>query len=196
MTPSAEPKHISLSEIVARHGEPPWAEALFTDGRNNAVLICNAPGQENDAHAHPDFNEWWVVLQGELLWEIGDYAPVRAKKGDVVMAAKGRRHAIRTVGSENSLRLGVTHPESNHDSKGARSNILRPMPQDDVPNRLHTSLEYMLEKFGDPPWRMSDTPPASKIPGPLKKVASQQTPHNFQKITEIHFSAQCLLGDI
>ena len=137
MTPSAEPRHISIAEIVARHGEPPWAEALFTDGRNNAVLICDAPGQQNDAHAHPDFNEWWIVLQGELLWEIGDYAPLRAKKGDVVMAPKGRRHAIRTVGSENSLRLGVTHPESNHDDKGTRSNILRPLPQDDIPNRLH-----------------------------------------------------------
>lgn len=30
MTPSAEPQHISISEIVAGHGEPPWAEALFT----------------------------------------------------------------------------------------------------------------------------------------------------------------------
>ena len=115
MTPSTEPRHISIAEVVARHGEPPWAEALFTDGRNNVVLICNAPGQENDAHAHPDFNEWWVVLQGELIWEIGDYAPLRANKGDVVMAPKGRRHGIRTVGSENSLRLGITHPESNHD---------------------------------------------------------------------------------
>ena len=155
MTPSSEPRHISIADIVAGHGDPPWAEALFTDGRNNAVLICNAPGQENDAHAHPDFNEWWVVLQGEMLWEIGDYAPLKAKRGDVIMAPKGRRHAIRTVGSENSLRLGVTHPESNHDDKGTRSNILRPLPQDEPPNRLHTSLEYMLEKFGEPPWATS-----------------------------------------
>ena len=155
MTPSSEPKRISIADIVARHGEPPWAEALFTDGRNDVVLICNAPGQSNDAHAHSDFNEWWIVLQGELLWDIGDYAPIRATKGDVVMAPKGRRHAIRTVGNENSLRLGVTHPDSSHDTKGTRSNLLRPVPQNDPPNRLRTSLEYMLDTLGEPPWATS-----------------------------------------
>ena len=83
---STEPMHIKVSDVIARHGEPPWAEKLLSDGRNDAVLICNAPGQENDPHIHPDFVEWWIVLAGEMIWEIGDYPPVRATKGDVVMA--------------------------------------------------------------------------------------------------------------
>ena len=155
-TAPAEPKRFSIAEIVARHGEPPWAESLFTDGRNNVVLICDAPGRSNDAHAHPDFNEFWIVLRGELVWEIGDYAPIRASKGDLVMAPRGQRHAIKTVGDQISLRLGVTHPESNHDVKGSRSNILKPVPRRDAPpNRLRTSLEYMMDTMGEPPWATS-----------------------------------------
>ena len=59
---SSEPLHIRVADVVARHGEPPWAEKLLSDGRNDAVLICNAPGQANDPHVHPDFVEWWIVL--------------------------------------------------------------------------------------------------------------------------------------
>ena len=153
---STEPMHIKVSDIIARHGEPPWAEKLLSDGRNDAVLICNAPGQENDPHIHPDFVEWWIVLAGEMIWEIGDYPPVRATKGDVVMAPKKQRHAIRTVGTENSLRLGITSPTPNHDTTGPRSNIIKPFPEQDAPpNMIHTTLDFMLEKFGKPPWATS-----------------------------------------
>ena len=153
---ATEPMHIRIADVVARHDDPPWAEKLLSDGRNDAVLICNAPGQVSEAHIHPDFVEWWVVLAGEMIWEIGDYPPIRARKGDVVMAPKRRRHRIRTVGAENSLRLGITHPDGNHDTKGPRSNIIKPFPaQDGPPNMLHTTLDRMLEQFGPPPWATS-----------------------------------------
>ena len=108
---SSEPLHIRISDVVARHGDPPWAERILHDGRNDAVLICDAPGGENDPHVHPDFVEWWIVLQGEMVWEIGDYPPVRASKGDVVMAPRGRRHAIKTVGSRELAQAGSDHAQ-------------------------------------------------------------------------------------
>ena len=153
---SAEPIHIRISDVVARHGEPPWAEKLLSDGRNDAVLICNAPGQQNEPHIHPDFVEWWIVLAGEMIWEIGDYPPIRASKGDVVMAPKRQRHAIRTIGDEVSLRLGITSPTSDHSATGSRSNIIKPFPGDDgPPNMLHTTLDQMLARLGEPPWATS-----------------------------------------
>ena len=106
VTIPSEPLQIRVSDGLSRHGEPPWAEQLLSDGRNLAVLICNSPGQTNDAHVHPDFNEWWIVLKGELVWEISDYEPIRARKGDVVWCPAGMRHHMKTVGNESSLRLG------------------------------------------------------------------------------------------
>jgi quercetin dioxygenase-like cupin family protein len=153
-TVSTEPRHIRVSEIVERHGEPPWSEWLFTDGRNSVSLICDAPGLENDAHLHPDFNEWWIVLQGEFIWEIGDYPPLRARAGDVVICPRKLRHSIKTVGTETSLRLAVSKRGSNHDNKGERSNILKPAPPDqsEPPNLLLSSREALLERSGEPPW--------------------------------------------
>ena len=155
-TVSTEPQHIRVSEIVARHGEPPWAEWLFTDGRNDIVLICDAPGLENEAHLHPDFNEWWIVVQGEFIWEIGDYPQVRARAGDVVICPRRLRHSIKTVGTESSLRVAISKPGSSHDAKGQRSNILKPAPdQSEPPNLLLSSREFMLERFGEPPFSTS-----------------------------------------
>jgi quercetin dioxygenase-like cupin family protein len=152
-TPSTEPLHIRISDIVARHGEPPWHEALFSDGRNNVGLICDAPGLENDAHIHNDFNEWWIVLQGTVIWEIGDYPPLTAEAGDVVICPKKLRHAIKTVGSENSLRLHISAPWSNHELPGDRGNILQPFPdQSELPNLLLSKRSAMRERFGEPPW--------------------------------------------
>ena len=153
-TVSTEPQLIRISEIVARHGEPPWFEWLFTDGRNNIGLICGAPGLENDAHLHPDFNECWIVCQGEVIWEIGDYPQVRARAGDMVICPRGLRHSIKTVGTESSLRLVISKPGSNHDSKGERSNILKSAPdQSEPPNLLLSSRDAMLqEHLGEPRW--------------------------------------------
>ena len=153
---SAEPQHIRISDIVAKHEEPPWSEWLFTDGRNNVGLICDAPGLENAAHIHKDFNEWWIVLQGEVIWEIGDYPQIRAKAGDVVICPKRQRHSIKTVGTEPSLRLYINAPWSNHDNRGERSSILQPAPDVTAPpNMLLRSKESLLESFGEPPWATS-----------------------------------------
>ena len=150
---STEPLHIRISDIFAKHGEPPWHEWLMTDGRNNAGLICDGPGMENDAHIHDDFNEWWIVLQGHLVWELGDYPPINATKGDVVIAPKGKRHSIKTIGNEPSLRLYINRPDSDHATTGERSNTLEPFPdQNEPPNLLATTLDAMFERFGEPPW--------------------------------------------
>lgn len=149
---SSEPVHISTSEVAARHGDAPWSEVLLNDGRNLAVLIANNPGEANDAHVHPDFNEWWIVMQGELIWEVGDYPPIHAKKGDVVISPAGTRHSIKTVGTEMSLRMGITNPEGNHDTKGERGTEVPFPDQSNPPNLIHTTIDKMFEIYGEPPW--------------------------------------------
>ena len=150
---STEPLQIKTGEIIAGKGEGPWYERILNDGRNVAGLICDVPGGRNDHHFHPDFNEWWIVLRGELEFEIGDYPAIRAKKGDAVMSPVGLRHLIRTVGDEPSVRLHVSKIGSNHDNKNERSSQLVPFPdQKEPPNLLHTTLDAMFRQFGEPPW--------------------------------------------
>jgi len=107
--------HTPLDWMFERHGrQKAWAEEVILDQRNRANMIYQLPGEANRPHWHQDFDEWWVILKGELTWTIGSKPPVTARKGDIVFAEAGYRHAIATVGNEPSIRLAVTIPGVRH----------------------------------------------------------------------------------
>ena len=104
-----------LDYMIERHGvDEPWAEQVLLDQRNRANMIHQLPGQSNRPHWHPDMDEWWVVLKGELEWRVGNKQPFRACRGDFVFVEAGYSHEIVTVGSESSIRLAVTSPDVVH----------------------------------------------------------------------------------
>ena len=107
--------HTPLDWMFERHGtQKGWGEEVILDQRNRANMIYQLPGEANRPHWHPDFDEWWVILKGELTWTVGSKPPVTARKGDIVFAEAGYRHAIATVGDEPSVRLAVTIPGVRH----------------------------------------------------------------------------------
>lgn len=101
-------KHLArLDEIKAKHGAPPWSEALVMTDDMQAFLICQAPGHPCDTHYH-EHDEWWLILGGEIHWHIeDDPTPVVAKAGDVVFAPKLRWHHIVNAGNEPTIRLAI-----------------------------------------------------------------------------------------
>jgi len=174
---STEPLHIKTGEIIAQKGDGPWYEPLFSDGRNSTGLICDVPGAVNDHHYHPDFNEFWVILKGELEFEIGDYPVLHAGEGDIVRAPVGERHLIRTVGAESSVRLHVSKIGSNHDNKRDRGSEIAPFPdQTEPPNLLHTTLNGVIEQKGEPQWVSSVIQDALNTANLI--YSAPGTPHN------------------
>lgn len=72
------------------------------------------PGHPTDRHYHLT-DEWWIVLEGEIDWEIeGQAPPVRARAGDFVFAPARHYHHIRPAGSIPSIRLAITPPGEFH----------------------------------------------------------------------------------
>ena len=103
-----------LDDIVKAKGDPPWVERIAMDGRILASLICMPPGNTSRRHYHPDDDEFWVVMGGELVWEIEGQEPMRAETGDIMRVPKGLAHNIRTVGDGPSLRLAIGVPDIPH----------------------------------------------------------------------------------
>src|SRR6266508_3080141 len=68
----------SIDKIKAEMGPPPWSQVLVGWERMTGTLICQAPGQGNNGHHHPE-PEWWVIVEGELEWRMDDRPPVRVK---------------------------------------------------------------------------------------------------------------------
>ena len=92
--------HTRVAEVVARMGPPPWSRRIIRDERNLVTLIANAPGGGNRPHWHAEFDEW---CEHEVE------AEERHQR-----VPRGAVHHIRTVGTENSLRLAVAMPPAMH----------------------------------------------------------------------------------
>ena len=88
---------------------------IIEDDLNTMYLIRERPGDVSNAHWHFDFDEWWVIGGGELLFEVGEGRPkLHARDGDIVFTPRGFRHRIATVGDDVSLRMPVTTADNVH----------------------------------------------------------------------------------
>ena len=106
--------HTRIADVVQKMGQPPWSRRLIADERQLVTLIASPPGGGNRPHWHREFDEWWVVLAGRLEWELTGGTVIQAAKDDIVWVPRGTVHHIRTVGTENSLRLAVAMPPATH----------------------------------------------------------------------------------
>ena len=105
---------ISLQEIKDKKGSPPWSHAVVLADHLVANLIYQDSGQINDNHCH-NYDEWWIVLEGEIDWVIeGRDEPVAAKPGDFIYVPALTFHHIFPKGDGPSVRLGVALPGQGH----------------------------------------------------------------------------------
>jgi mannose-6-phosphate isomerase-like protein (cupin superfamily) len=144
-----EPTLFRPDDILAQRGKSPWLEPLFGDGRNEVVLICDAPGSTTStASVDPDYNEFWFVLRGEYEWLIGDHAPISAAKGDIVMRPAAVGHTINVVGDEPGLRIAVYGPDG-ATTNGSDEDITKVSSKTEPPNMLLTPTSSLLANSDD-----------------------------------------------
>ena len=107
--------NISLEEIKKEMGPPPWSHPVVLAEHVVGVVIYQNPGQINDRHCH-DYDEWWVVLEGEIDWVIEgrEDQPVKAAAGDFVYVPARCFHHIFPKGDKPSVRLGIALPGHGH----------------------------------------------------------------------------------
>lgn len=78
--------------------------------RGDALLLgmnCLEPGQVQQPHTHDDQDKFYLVLQGNGRFWLGD-AQVEAGQGEIVWAAAGVFHGVENAGNERlSLLVGI-----------------------------------------------------------------------------------------
>ncbi len=90
-----------------------WSHRIVNTENNSATLIHQQPGEGNRTHYHPDWNEWWFIVDGEWHWEI-DGVVKKIKKDDVVFIPKGVPHRIEAIGKKPAIRLAVSREDVAH----------------------------------------------------------------------------------
>lgn len=90
-----------------------WSKRVIDTESNSMTVICQMPGEGNRRHHHPDWNEWWYILEGEWDWDIeGNIKKVI--KGDIVFMEKNRKHKITASGSSRAIRMAVSRADVAH----------------------------------------------------------------------------------
>ena len=92
-----------------------WAQTIINSDSNSATLICQPKGAGNRMHHHPDWNEWWYILEGSWMVKFGDGDGEKRQvfAGDIVFIEKGRSHMI-TALTYKAIRLAVSRYDVDH----------------------------------------------------------------------------------
>tara|TARA_R110001599_G_scaffold59263_1_gene164376 strand:+ start:8172 stop:9311 length:1140 start_codon:yes stop_codon:yes gene_type:complete len=117
-------KIVNLKDILKSNSSTEsWCHRVVNSENNSATLIAQMPGEGNRRHYHPDWNEWWYIVQGQWDWEI-DGETFVVKKDDFVFIPKGVPHKITGIGEGQSIRLAIsrddvihTYPEGDYENK-------------------------------------------------------------------------------
>ncbi|MBU0630376.1 MAG: cupin domain-containing protein [Candidatus Margulisbacteria bacterium] len=99
---------VNLEAIIAgMDNSRSWCRRVVNTENNSATLISQLPGEGNRLHFHPDWNEWWYIVEGQWKWEI-EGKEYEVGKGDLVFIEKKKWHKITAIGDRPAVRLAVS----------------------------------------------------------------------------------------
>lgn len=104
----------NLPDLINKYGrQSSWSHTLVNSESNSSTLICQLPGEGNRRHFHPDWNEWWYIVEGTWEWEI-EGQKKKVSQGDVVFIEKNRKHKITAIGDKCAIRIAVSRYDVAH----------------------------------------------------------------------------------
>ena len=105
---------IGVDEIRKDLGMGSWAVRLVFNDIFSGVLIQQQPGEGNRRHYHKSSDESWYILDGEWEWFIEGSEKLKVKKGDFILAPKGKWHNSKCVGKATGLKFSISPPNVEH----------------------------------------------------------------------------------
>ena len=99
--------------IKDKKGKKSWSKRIINSKSNSVTLISQQPGEGNRKHYHPNWNEWWLIIDGQWQFEI-DKKIYKIKKNDIVFIEKNKIHKITALGKKPALRLAVSRSDVKH----------------------------------------------------------------------------------
>jgi quercetin dioxygenase-like cupin family protein len=104
----------ALSDILnTMPRDKSWSKRVIDTESNSMTIICQMPGEGNRRHHHPDWNEWWYIVEGEWEWEFeGEIKKI--VEGDIVFMEKNRKHQITASGSNRAILMAVSRADVAH----------------------------------------------------------------------------------
>jgi mannose-6-phosphate isomerase-like protein (cupin superfamily) len=104
--PANHRPHTKLADLRAKHkGQADWREVIVNDSHLHSEYIQASPGTKVSKRFHPDTREWWVIMDGEIRFDIEGQSPVVAKKGSMVQVPMQTIYSMEVIGDKPALRF-------------------------------------------------------------------------------------------
>ena len=108
MNPADPPSLVFSMSSYQEFDEQSPTAVLASATTDLGLIMWNlSPGQENDYHVHPKTEHLHVIVEGEVEYTLGDYAPRTMKVGEAVLVPAGIAHGIRNVSDAPASYLAV-----------------------------------------------------------------------------------------
>jgi mannose-6-phosphate isomerase-like protein (cupin superfamily) len=106
-TPPHKP-HTRIADLKKRHGgKKEWSQVIVDDDHLHAEYIQSAPGSKVSRRFHPDTRAWWVVMEGQIRFDIEGQDSFVASRGSMVQVPMQTIYSMETVGDAPALRYQV-----------------------------------------------------------------------------------------
>ena len=112
-TTACPPPCFTPGSALGRPGEALWGSCWLRGGRGSGARGTVSLSDDWAMHFHPNWNEWWYILQGEWEWNIEGIRKI-VKKGDVAFIKRNKKHKITAKGNEMAIRLAVSRSDVDH----------------------------------------------------------------------------------
>jgi mannose-6-phosphate isomerase-like protein (cupin superfamily) len=100
--------HTKLADLKAKYkDQDDWREVVVDDDHLHAEYISMAPGTKVSKCFHPDTREWWIVMDGQIRFEIENQRPFVAVKGSMVQVPMQTIYSMEVIGDKPALRFEV-----------------------------------------------------------------------------------------
>jgi len=97
-----------LSDLKQMHaGQNTWQEQIILDPEQDATYNSGAPGTKYTARMHPDSSTVFVVIAGQLHFNVEGQEPATATRGAIVNIMKSTVFSYDVTGNQNALWVEV-----------------------------------------------------------------------------------------
>ena len=106
--PSGHRPHTKLADLKAKYkGRSDWREVIVDDDHLKSEYIQISPGTKVSRRFHPDTREWWVVMDGQIRFDIEGQDSFIATKGSMVQVPMQTIYSMEAIGDRPALRFEV-----------------------------------------------------------------------------------------
>lgn len=93
-----------IADLKAKYkGKSSWRELIVDDVHLRSEYIQAPPGFKHPKAVHPDTREWWVVMEGQVKFDIEGAEPITARKGSMVQVPMQTFFSYEVVGDAPAL---------------------------------------------------------------------------------------------